>query len=27
MSDAQQHLPDAAMTTLYHPWKNLHDPE
>ena len=22
-----QHLPDAAMTALYHQWKTLHDPE
>lgn len=22
-----QHLPDAAMTTLYQHWKTLHDPE
>ena len=22
-----QHLPDAAMTALYHQWKTLHEPE
>ena len=22
-----QHRPDAAMTTLYHQWKTLHDPQ
>ena len=22
-----EHLPDAAMTALYHQWKTLHDPE
>ena len=22
-----QHLPDAAMTQLYHQWKTLHEPE